>query len=503
MDKPPPTRPLRWVSWAAVSSQPQATPDKISIPLQLEQNRLAAEKHGGEIVAELVIPGESRSIDTWEEACERIDAYAQLAELLNARAFDVLVYYDASRLARTASVGFTIRQLCLRRKIALYPTTSPPAELVSRWRHDQAVVDAFQSIGAQDEVAKLVERKRVGMVGKIKRGEMPTKAPYGYRRVFDPDGAKRIVIDETQAAAVRAIFRHFVEGMPYQTIANRLNDMGSLPPRRAGGWDNIAVYNITLNVWVYAGYAEFNRRSVHGDPYVRARGQWVPILDEETVKAAELEREQRAINRNIVHAPHRLSSICRCASCGGTLTVTVHGWHAHQEGGNPARIYEYVRCVAHTPVVQVRSDAVIAYIDKEIRALAHADLYALANSAADPLEDLRIEATESEAAAARLAQSMRRADDAYVAGLMDEERYREQVERLRAQADATRRQIEALYTQMADIEEAGPRLQRLTDVRDNGLTRLHNPDKAAANRWLRHHVMVICSHRKIEAVVFR
>lgn len=44
--------------WAAVSSLPQAK--KVSLEDQLAQGRAHAERHNATVVAELVVPGESR-----------------------------------------------------------------------------------------------------------------------------------------------------------------------------------------------------------------------------------------------------------------------------------------------------------------------------------------------------------------------------------------------------------------------------------------------------------
>ncbi len=68
-------------------------------------------KHGGQVVEELVVPGESRSIILLEEVCRRIPAYARLVQLIEARSFDVLVYLDRSRLGRKASLSMAIVEL--------------------------------------------------------------------------------------------------------------------------------------------------------------------------------------------------------------------------------------------------------------------------------------------------------------------------------------------------------------------------------------------------------
>lgn len=121
----------RWVSWAAVSSLPQAK--KISNEDQLAENRRHAEKHGGNVVAELVVPGESRSIVLFEDAARRIEAYAELKRLVDARAFDVLVYLDRSRLGRKASLSMSVVELCHSAGIATYETENAPTASGNDW----------------------------------------------------------------------------------------------------------------------------------------------------------------------------------------------------------------------------------------------------------------------------------------------------------------------------------------------------------------------------------
>ena len=90
-------------------------------------NRSHAEKHGGQVVAELVVPGESRSIVLFEDAARKMQAYAELKRLVDARAFDVLVYLDRSRLGRKASLSMAVVELCNVAGIICYETENPPA----------------------------------------------------------------------------------------------------------------------------------------------------------------------------------------------------------------------------------------------------------------------------------------------------------------------------------------------------------------------------------------
>lgn len=490
---------LRWVSWAAVSSQPQAAPDKISIPEQLRLNQEHAARHGGEIVAELIVPGESRSIDTWEEACDRIDAYAQLRTLLLEKAFDVLVYYDASRLARTLSLGATIRQLCTRRGIILYQTTAPPAELRAGWRHDQALVDAIQSVGAQEEVAKLVERRRLGMIGRVQRGEFPNRPNFGYLYQYSPNGVREVVVVDEAAATVREVFRLYLAGHGFSTIALELQRAGRSSPSGAE-WTHGMVRELVDHVWVYAGQACFNYRSARGTPVVRAPGRWEPLISEETARLVETERAQREVNRRLPEARVRLAGVCYCAVCGGVM----HYRRMYPAMYNPhlEDVKVYLRCVRHRPSLSLSESIILATLETEIQALRNADLDTLTAHDIDILAPLRARLTDSEEGRERTEAALRRADDAYVQGLMGEDRYRSQVERLRAQSDATAREWERLTIEIAKAEREGTRRRRLVDVRNDGLEMLRTSDIVASNIWLRRHIKVVCTARRVASIIW-
>lgn len=118
---------MRVAIWAAVSSLPQAK--KVSLDDQLASGRDHAQRHGAQVVAELVVPGESRNIVLFEDACQRIDAYARLSALISTKSIDVLVYLDPSRLGRTAALVLTVAELCTRAGILLYETDNPPQSM--------------------------------------------------------------------------------------------------------------------------------------------------------------------------------------------------------------------------------------------------------------------------------------------------------------------------------------------------------------------------------------
>jgi DNA invertase Pin-like site-specific DNA recombinase len=160
------TKAKRFVSWAAVSSLPQA--QKISLTEQREINLRHIERYGGTLVADLIVD-ESRDIPELSEACERIDAYKTLRELIKSGGCDVVICLTRSRLGRVLSLVETIAELCRRSGIVIYETDAPPANLdLEGDKNVDLLTGAVRSWGAQREVEELRRRNQMGMLGKFK-----------------------------------------------------------------------------------------------------------------------------------------------------------------------------------------------------------------------------------------------------------------------------------------------------------------------------------------------
>lgn len=93
-------RELRCVVFAAVSSKPQATDDKDSIPNQIERARALIERRGWvEVRDPLVVPGHTRSISWLHEARDEMPAFAELMDLAQSGEVDLVVVRDYDRLS--------------------------------------------------------------------------------------------------------------------------------------------------------------------------------------------------------------------------------------------------------------------------------------------------------------------------------------------------------------------------------------------------------------------
>ncbi|MBX3050850.1 MAG: recombinase family protein [Caldilineaceae bacterium] len=491
---------MRFVSWAAVSSLPQAK--KVSLDDQKATNREHATRHGGQIVAELTVPGESRNIVLFEDACRRIDAYAQLRDLIAAKAFDVLIYLDRSRLGRKASLSMAVVELCHEAGILTYETENPPARLDQiQTSHDDMLIGAIKSVGAQREIEKLQERHRMGMMERVREGKLPAGVPWGWTATYDTDGNRTLTIDEPAAAAIRTMLLdlYLVQGLGLDSVAERLNETGVATPTGLQ-WEKSNVQGVMRLLWRYAGYSEVNRR---GDrPYTRARGNWPPILSEDEAQSIEDEKKRRVFGRRGVATAYLFSTCVSCAECGNRM---VYATHRRNRPGHKMQVS--LRCSHHPRIphrhTHISENKVRAALEEAIAYLQTPEnrRAILADSQQTNAAHIETEAAQQQAQAAQIQEAIHRADDAYVSGRMDAERYQRQVERLAAQSAAIAKRLAELDTARKDADHEAHRATRLDEIAADGPAILDG-DTRAANAWLKRHLRLWVEDNEVVRVEY-
>jgi DNA invertase Pin-like site-specific DNA recombinase len=313
--------------WAAVSSQKQATDDKISIPDQLRLGHEHAQRHGLQVIAELIVPGKSRNIVLFEDACRKIEAYAELHKLIQEKAIDVFIYLNRSRLGRKASLSMAVVELCREAGIICYELESPPATLDPSDSHDEMIVGAIKSVGAQREIITLQHRHKIGMAERIKRGHFPGVIPWGWidKWVEGIDG-KRVLqaveVDPVAAGHIRTILLdwYLKQGMSQRIIAQQLNELGIATPTGLELWEQASIARMLELIWRYAGYSEMNRKSSSRE-YVRAKGNWPAIITEQEAEMLLAEVARRADAPRTVSHVKLFSGVVICQRCDHIMSV--------------------------------------------------------------------------------------------------------------------------------------------------------------------------------------
>ena len=486
----------RFLVWVAVSSKEQA--EKVSPELQSQLARQHVVRWGGVLVGELSV-AESRDIVLLSDAAAAIPAYAALHEHIRRRDFDVLICYDLSRLGRAHTLILAIVELCNRAGILVYEVENPPHVLDGQSGYDEALIRALKAVGYQHEVEKMRARLAFGRAGRARAGKLTSAPPYGYRWQSGPDGERTVEIDPDAAGVVRRIAAAYLSGRGVISIAADLTRNGVPTPAGGAVWQKNSVGAILARAWVYAGYNEFKRGRAG---YIRAVGQWEPLWDEDTAQRIETERAARRDNRRIPDTPSRLTGIVICAECGRVM------WQVRNEGGDIRNAYDGSRrrakfyCQPYHKGGSIGTNRVLAALSVALTELAAADLSALPDEGDARAAEYAVRLAEHDAALARHQQALRRADTAFVSGVMDEERYRDQVKRLRAAIEAEQSARTQLQAAAEAAQQRGSRADRLAEIRAAGPAMLTYPDTAAANAWLRRYVRVYVRSNQVVEVRF-
>lgn len=482
----------RFVSWAAVSSLPQAK--KISLEDQLKTNAEHISRHDGEVVAELVVPGESRNIVLLEEAARKIEAYQKSKDLIDAKSFDVLIYLDRSRLGRTAALSMTIAELCNRANILLYEVESPPTSLdfVSA-DHNDLILGAIKSVGAQQEINKLNERARKGMIGRVERGIHSYRLSWGYHAVYNEKGKLTgYRMDDDVAITIRSIIDMYLAGTSKREIAASLNRTGRPTPVPGNEWNIGRVTGIIDAIWRYAGYTEVNGQSQTGRPYLRAQGQWPPMIAQETAYAVLAERSQRINASKSIARTHRYSRCVYCTTCDRRMVAS-----PDRRNGNVR-----YRCLeGHTSISALKISEYILSEIPRLDANAYRDNL-IRNTDTDVSPSLIADIATHEAQVTKLLAGITRADDDYyIHSRLDDNRHSAIVAGAKRQIQQIQVEITKLQDDLNEYKNQEKRADRIEEVRRSGADYIKNPNAQAANAWMRHHFEIWVADCQVKALV--
>lgn len=397
------------------------------------------------------------------------------------------VNYDRSRLGRTAALSMTVVELCREAGIACYDIESPPSTLDAAQSTDDLLIGAIKSVGAQSEIRKLVERRAKGMRGRVLAGKMPSKPNFGY--MYD-ESRRNIIINEHEAAIVRRSLELYLQGRGSDIIVDTIQKEFGV------NFYYSKFFRILNKINVYAGYSEFNafpesiETRYKASNYIKARGNWQPIISEETAKQVIKERGLRNKKSASERQSYILSGVCICSYCNKFIA-------AHKTGD-----IVYMRCRdGKHKKKHAQESVIVAELQETLsRIVSDEDLPAQTNN--ELITHLEQTRTAHENTLQRLTQARKRADDAYVDGLMSPNDYKAQITRLQGQQDALLAQIEELAIQI-DYEAnrtlyESQRRQTLRDVHD----KLSNPqsDIQQLNYLLRHAIRIYVKDGHIERI---
>lgn len=315
--------------WCAVSSRPQAEPDKMSLPTQREAGEVFARALSGEVVAHYEVAGHTRDYWSWFEAEKEMPAYRQVREDLQAGKLDVIHCVDSDRLGRDPALIHQFYSLAERNNCEIYDASMPHVVGQQTMGHRYGM--AVKSVGAGEDQRRRVYRHRTGMRGRVRRGLHPGRWPLGYEPIRDRSGEVVGAEFTDLIGAISLMTRMFLEGHSYGRIAEVLRSSVWELPGESDWYENLV--RRVLQSDVYAGYVAWGEAR-NPEPSEHFPALW----DRATFAAILREREARkGTYRHPRSGPLRGVVVCR--RCGGSMS--------RQEMSHRPGEY-YLRCSRHS-----------------------------------------------------------------------------------------------------------------------------------------------------------
>ena len=136
------------------------------------------------------------------------------------------------------------------------------------------------TILAQLEIERTSERTKFGLVGAIKKGHIPSRAPLGYKRED-----KKLVINHIEEEVVRRIFNMYLEGESVCSICQTFNEENVLNRH----WATTTVDKLLSNQ-IYIGNMEYNKRKKEN---IQLFENVVPAIIDKTTFAMVKKRKEK------------------------------------------------------------------------------------------------------------------------------------------------------------------------------------------------------------------
>ena len=324
---PPKPRPLA-AGYVRVSSQKQASEDKVSLGEQTTAIEAYCQERGLELVETFqdVMSGASRKRPSW----------CRMLRGAEAGAFEHIVGWDASRLARGGSAMGDLLDSVKAHDVQVHTVSG---------LFDRKYAELLASIARLERDA-FQERATTGKKGRARSWRLPvSRTPYGYHMARTDDGRPSGVLEEDPitAATVRRIFELAAgpEGQGTRKISDLLNREATPSPAGNHWWPG-AVSRI-LGDRAYCGSYLYGARRGRGRtgetievqiPAIIPVGLWESVQRSATKRAAGFGRRKHT---------YSLSGILTCKVCersmSGMSIISGHG----KKLAEPRRYY---RCSA-------------------------------------------------------------------------------------------------------------------------------------------------------------
>ncbi len=278
---------------------------------------------------------------------------------------------------------------------------------------------------SQNEIERTSERTKIGLAGAIKVGNIPNKAPFGYKHVN-----KKLVVDPLTKDGVIRIFNLYYEGNSYQTISNIYNEEKVFGKTN---WCDSTILRILENE-IYKGDYVHGKKTNHPTYYENVVE---PLVSKELWEECQVQKRKNSRNYKRDKEYLFLQKL-RCPKCGRIL------------GGNATRkkngkVYYYYQCnvckiTIKEPKIEETIKTMLADILEYDNVVNEFFLPVLKSKLENPKEELNKELKN-------LNKKKERIKKAYIDSLFTEEEFKEETKIIEEQ-------IELINSKLLENEQA-------------------------------------------------
>lgn len=356
----------RAVIWLAVSSAPQASEDKVSLPEQENAAMMWCIQNGYDVVEILRVDGYSRRESDIVAALEDfakqgVTAYQRLRELWAQKGFDVLVAYNHSRLGRSSTLHSFVIENTIRAGASVYL-------LDGGWINLDGLrfQIALGNIAATADVDRLIKARRVAFDKRVEQGlPVSSQLVMSHKVVRDHNGkAIGIAVDEKKRPLFSAVAELLLEGVSFREIEKQLHKRyGYYNTRLGRAYSSGRMYQVLYSPVFWGHNARgFKLKGKHDanslwriEPgHLIPHGVIVSYNTHEPMYADDLGQQviaeiKRRIPTRGAQRPHHsmaFTNVVVCAECGYFMTVA----YKQQD------TYTHMKCFSHWRQTATRSD---------------------------------------------------------------------------------------------------------------------------------------------------
>ena len=278
---------------------------------------------------------------------------------------------------------------------------------------------------SQNEIERTSERTKIGLAGAIKEGNIPHRAPFGYKHVN-----KKLVPDPLTKDQVIRIFNLYYEGNSYQTISNIYNQEQVFGKTN---WCDGTILKILENE-IYKGDFVHGKRTNNPTYYENVVE---PIVSKELWEECQVQKKKNSRNYKRDKEYLFLQKL-KCPKCGRILG----GNATRKKNGN---VYYYYQC--HSCKISIKENEIEEVVKTLLADILEYDnvvneffLPVLKSKINNPKEELESELK-------KLNNKKERIKKAYIDSLFTEEEFKEETK-------IVENQIECINSKLLENEQA-------------------------------------------------